>query len=112
MVPSNVDVVNSLSEITRLLGPQGRSERQKQDNVTMWISAGESVLNGGGVGGLPCVDSANWGTLGGFGGGGGGCTAGGAGGGYVGKRRTGITLRISHLVFFLSAGLLVGKGKH
>ena len=29
-----------------------------------------------GVGGLPCVDSVEWGGFGGFGGGGGGCTAG------------------------------------
>jgi len=28
------------------------------------------------VGGLPCVDSVEWGGFGGFGGGGGGCTAG------------------------------------
>lgn len=81
-IQKNLDVIGSLHEISRILGTQ---RGPIKDNSTMWISAGSSVLDNGGIGGLPCIDSANWGTEGGFGGGGGGCTAGGGGGGYVGK---------------------------
>jgi anaplastic lymphoma kinase len=71
--------------MSKRLGTQkDRFKDSGDENATMWISAGESALDGGGVGGLPCVDSVEWGGSGGFGGGGGGCTSGGGGGGFVG----------------------------
>lgn len=58
---------------------------RERDNATMLVSAGLSVIDGGGLGGFPCEQSDRWGAAGGFGGGGGGCVAGGGGGGYVGQ---------------------------
>lgn len=58
---------------------------KERDNATMLVSAGLSLIDGGGLGGFPCEQSDPWGAAGGFGGGGGGCVAGGGGGGYVGK---------------------------
>jgi len=60
-------------------------KEKERDNATMLVSAGLSLVDGGGLGGFPCEQSDPWGTAGGFGGGGGGCIAGGGGGGYVGK---------------------------
>ena len=86
-MPTTVNA-DSFNEISRILGTSSQQQQmmeRRKDNATMWISAGNSVLDGGGIGGLPCIDSVSWGTVGGYGGGGGGCTAGGAGGGYIGK---------------------------
>ncbi|CAG7819175.1 unnamed protein product [Allacma fusca] len=77
-------ILEGLTVMSSRLGTQKDRFRDTDDeNTTMWIAAGESVIDGGGLGGVPCIDSIKWGANGGFGGGGGGCTAGGAGGGYV-----------------------------
>uniref|UniRef100_A0A8D0G8B7 Tyrosine-protein kinase receptor n=1 Tax=Sphenodon punctatus TaxID=8508 RepID=A0A8D0G8B7_SPHPU len=56
------------------------------DDITHFLQAGKSVLEGG-EGGQACsqaLKNLNWATSGGFGGGGGACTSGGGGGGYIG----------------------------
>lgn len=76
----------ALDDLRRSVATNKERSLKERDNATMLISAGLSLIDGGGLGGFPCEQSEPWGAAGGFGGGGGGCIAGGGGGGYVGKQ--------------------------